>query len=692
MRQFEQMSLVDDDEPIITRYHGNKQLSKVRRQHREAAARGTMERPFVAWDGEGWNDEKGRHKYVLLANSLGQRIIADHGKSLSQKDVFKFFMDTKRAVPDAYHVVYGGNYDFNMIIKGNGLHPNFAKVLYLVGAIVYDNYIVRYTPKRILQVTETQFSKPDEAIETASFTLYDVLPFFQTSFVKACDSYLGTDWFERDTIIAQKKERGNFSWDKLDEIIYYNDAELVNLVALMNELRQRLFDAGLLVSKWYGPGAIAELMFRRNNVKNAMDQTYHETKPELAAASRAAYSGGRFELIRPGHSSKPVYEYDINSAYPYAMTKLPNLQRGKWRHVNRDPGDVHFGVYHAQFHMARLPDYEHIPPQPLFARLQGGQILYPTQVSGWYWSPEIRVARNYVERHGGELRIDQAWIFEEADPSDRPMAFIEEYYRQRQLLKRLGNGAQVGIKLGLNSLYGKMAQQVGYDPDKKRLPPFHQLEWAGWVTSHCRAQLLEAVVENLDEVVAFETDAVFSLCELPRLRVGNGLGEWERVKFSNMTYLQSGLRFGDLEDGTPEPRTRGFSELNMSRGDIVNGLLDGVWSIEVPDRKFITIGTALYQNFHEWCQWKDSTKTVELMEFNMGSKRVHLNAVQCLGCANTFEMGYKPIIRPDAWHETWVPWLEMVENSQHAVLWVNPDEHKAVKQRLENYDEHEVLF
>ena len=42
-----------------------------------------------------------------------------------------------------------------------------------------------------------------------------------------------------------------------------------------------------------------------------------------------SYYGGRFEILKRGFIGKG-YLYDINSAYPYALTQIPDLSKGKW--------------------------------------------------------------------------------------------------------------------------------------------------------------------------------------------------------------------------------------------------------------------------------------------------------------------------------------------------------------------------
>ncbi len=46
-----------------------------------------MRKPFVSWDGEGYTDDYGKHHYWLLANSIGDRIIAPVGRSFLRRSL-----------------------------------------------------------------------------------------------------------------------------------------------------------------------------------------------------------------------------------------------------------------------------------------------------------------------------------------------------------------------------------------------------------------------------------------------------------------------------------------------------------------------------------------------------------------------------------------------------------------------------
>ena len=652
-----------------------------------------LTRPFIAWDGEGVTDAlSGKHYYNMLANSMGagisQKIKNGKYSGLATERILEFLCAEGKKYPDCIHIIYGGGYDFNMFLKD--LNKDEVKEIYSTDSIVWRGYSIKWRRGRSFEVRNLMERGTNTVI------IYDVLPFFQTSFVNACDSYLGNNFKFRDVIVEQKANRGTFQVEDFETVKRYNQYELDNLVALAKELRIRLDKVGIRIKRWDGPGAIAAELLSRYNVQDAMA----ECPTAVANAARFAYSGGRFELIKCGVSNEPVYEYDINSAYPYALQFLPNLQNGKWRYTSRDrtrirpPRDrTKFALYHAIFsepeQYSSLEPHGIKHPRPLFKRIKNGNIYYPEHSEGWFWASEIFEANEYVKRYPGTLTLLECWEFIEYDPTDKPFSFVPELYKERQRLKAAGDGANVGLKLGLNSMYGKLAQQVGWKIDEfsgqLRKPPFHQLEWAGYTTAMCRSLVLDAAIDNLDSVVAFETDALFVTERLDKLKISSDLGDWEETVFENLSYIQSGFYFGTV-NGKDIVRSRGVDKDSISREAIEQSFIRFA-SYTARSSRFVTAGQALYQNWDDWTKWKTDPR--EVTAFNADTKRVHVFPL-CRTCGNDPGMLFhlnsesNPNLEK-GWHDTFTgfkahEWDGM--NAEYAVEWIVKDETEEMKQEI----------
>jgi hypothetical protein len=113
----------------------------------------------------------------------------------------------------------------------------------------------------------------------------------------------------------------------------------------------------------------------------------------------------------------------------------------------------------------------------------------------------------------------------------RPFDWVRDLYEKR---RQLGSDTRgYPLKLGLNSLYGKMAQRCGRGP-------YHDAVSAGFITAITRARLIEALAQDPKAVVMLATDAVFSTRPLA-LDIGGGLGQWECREWPDLFIAQPGV-------------------------------------------------------------------------------------------------------------------------------------------------------
>jgi hypothetical protein len=495
-----------------------------------------VHRKFVAWDGEGITHPGDvQQSYVLFGASTGDRI---RSKNLGTRQCLNLILRVEEANREAIHVGFSISYDANMILKDL---PNSAL------RRVWAGRWTRWQGFRIQWLAGKWFSvSRGRKAQLVHARIFDVFGFFQSSFLAAVTEFLPADDPEVARIRAGKKLRRVFSWQELDStIVPYWEQELRMLVQIMDALRADLESAGFWLSSWHGPGAVANRVFLNWNIQKAKSD---DILPVISGASRLAYAGGRFEQFRVGHHNSVVWEYDIRSAYPSIIRKLPNLSGGSWRFAKDFEPDT-FAVWKIAYNDISSVRGSRIGGHPFFHRDKNGLVSFPPLVDSWAWTPEAAFSPESVR--GG-------WVFDPADPDDLPFAFVEDFYLTRRKWKEEGNSAQRALKLALNSLYGKMAQRKGWKEGGKK-PTWHQLEWAGYITSAVRAMLWEAYISASESIVAMETDALFSTRPLS-LPVGAELGEWEVTKFEKLTYIQSGFYYGELPGGEVVTKYRGFDK------------------------------------------------------------------------------------------------------------------------------------
>lgn len=470
--------------------------------------------PFIGWDGEGY----GNHHYGLFGNSLGSMV---QGTSLTYADCLPLLMDSPK---QAIHVIYAGTYDVTMMFRGT---PQIQAILNGQWCSV-GRYRLRFLRGKSLNVKDTYTGE--------SRTLYDVFSFFGSSFVKACREYLTDDQLHSlDVIAGMKDQRSSFT-SITPEIREYMRGELVLLVQLATTLRERLAAVDIYPTRWHGPGAVASTVLKQQGIKAYLG----EQTQDLTLAAESAYYGGRFEMFKRGTHYGPAYQYDIRSAYPHAMTRLPALDGVTWS--RRDGGKVteDFALY--RVNRRHVEQWQTVPH-----RTRWGAIYFPEFVNGWYWGVELPHGMPCVERWTPDNIMHY------------PFRFVSEMYDNRARLKQQGKPEQLALKLALNSLYGKVAQSKGANWNGRRWqkPTYHQPMWAGYITAYTRALIQQAMHLAGDDLIAVETDAVFTTKPLD-LILGTQLGSWEETVYDGIKYIQSGVHMM-LSDGEWSYKSRGLT-------------------------------------------------------------------------------------------------------------------------------------
>lgn len=550
--------------------------------------------PFVGWDGEGM-DIEGIHRYTLLANSLGRYVSNKEGLTTYQCLDFMTDPATLAETGEAINVMFSGSYDANMIL--GDLSWQQVKQLCKHLEIRWQNFRIKYRPGsffKVYRLAEPYYREPTKVRKggwnvISQCILYDVWGFFQHSFVAALKEWGVGDPALIDAIEAMKKRRGTFTKEEEGEVLGYCLSECQMLVELADQLRRMCLRIGYVPKSWTGPGALASAFYDKHKIRSHMDHTLADGSREpMADAALYAYFGGRIEPIRYGRHEGKVYAHDIRSAYPFGMVHLPCLAHGEWR---QEPSS--FTMYHLT---ARARDDDMRIVQPLPNRTAEGRVFFPGVTQGWYWTPEYEASSRHAD-----VEVDDCWGWHQ-DCEHQPFAPVEALYLARSDMKKRGDPAQLSAKLLLNSLYGKMCQRKGWRPGQK-IPPYHQLEWAGYVTSKTRAMVYELAMTNPSAVISFETDGVYAT--EPLTANGDGsLGSWEVEEYDEIIYVTSGLYW--LRKGDEWiSKYRGLDAGSLSIHDVLIGWQLGEEHTPARRTRFRGMFTSVPtpERWVQWCQW-----------------------------------------------------------------------------------------
>lgn len=554
---------------------------------------------FIAIDGEGRNRGK-QHDYYLMCASTGGYI--ESKRQLSTFQCLDFLLECGKS--DAVLVGFGLGYDFTKILEDI---PDSA----LLRLFHKDTIGIRDTDtgkEYILQLVVGKWLKINKTI------VFDVFSFFQKSFVRALEEWKITTADKADAILAMKQQRGQFDKVDNDTIRSYCFSECELLVQLMEAFEQSIEPLGIELTSWHGPGALAKAMLKNQDM-NQYRRVGYERIPERNRIFRSAYYGGRFETIDIGWIGKharthtateretawqnrdrqstadQLYDYDINSAYPYATSMLPCIACGRWRNSNvYNP--QYLGMWHVRFsrgnghYPGSLADPYKLGPFPF--RFPNGTIVYPNHGEGWYWTFEVQVALTMTD-----LTIDiLEGIYYEPHCDHAPFNWIPELYRLRAELKRAGNIAHISYKLVYNSIYGAFAQRQFEDG---RTPYWQTYAWAGMITSRCRAQILAACLQDEDSIISIATDGI--LCSRPLdLPVSDQLGQWEHHTYDAGFIAQSGIMMLQKDENIIY-KTRGNSPDEIDWPELMRRFDDmgPIASIAYKTTRFMGIGLSAHR-------------------------------------------------------------------------------------------------
>lgn len=497
---------------------------------------------FFAIDGEGREtDGLGRQAYQLMAGSNGQGmdITLNKGRPLSAAECLDWMLDE---IPEDHIVIaFAFGYDTAQILRqlpSDILFDLYHREERLAEQpprryVYWGHYGIDFLPGKSLSIWTVY----------RSLMIHDVFGFFQKSFITAMTNW--QTWGEDERLIREGKERRYDDDEPFDYELegQYSLAECAGLCRMMDKVRNSASEAGYPLRAYNGSGSLAQAMLSKHNVME-----YCKPVPEeMDEICARGYFGGRFEGAMFGAINQTGYLYDIASAYPYQMTMLPCLAHGSWKYQRKYNGRK-IGIWHVRWKDCTIGSDFFGAWGVLPFRDEQGNISFPSDGEGWYWSQELGPA---IAVAGGTIKAVEGWVWHPSC-SHTPFDWIPADYQRRREAKERGElGLEMVLKLGLNSLYGKTAQTVGQ-------PKVASWAWAGMITAGTRGQLLTAVAQNPDKIVATATDSVLSLTPLD-LPMGKRLGEWELTEQTISFYAQSGLWLWEGDGSKPRSKTRGIS-------------------------------------------------------------------------------------------------------------------------------------
>jgi len=236
-------------------------------------------------------------------------------------------------------------------------------------------------------------------------------------------------------------------------------------------------------------------------------------------------------------------------------------------------------------------------------------------------------------------------------------------------------------------MYGAFARRVGWNRQTRKAPRSHELAWAGYITSWCRAAVWEPAYKawhkgNGRGLISIDTDGItatvpFDIQDLPN-GVGEDLGQWKLEEWTGILQWQNGIYWLRDSDGNwSEPKSRGIPKGSIPFNAAMSALENMDFSIRpfihprirLVRTRFVGYSQAIRGQFGKWRRW--ITEPVEIMMGGMPQGKAFHFFLYCNACkaaANGKKYppedirGMHTITSTAPSHETsWphkLPWLE----------------------------------
>lgn len=304
-----------------------------------------------------------------------------------------------------------------------------------------------------------------------------------------------------------------------------------------------------------------------------------------------SYCGGRFEIVKRGVFDEIIYQYDIASAYPWALSQCPwltNTAESRW--TNRFSDNALYGTYRVSF---EYDCYLGIAP----AWKEGIRTYSKAEKDTWLSRPEVA----WLLNHGAQIKILRALEVFDDNATDLWRQVIGELYAMKS--NAPDEATRRGAKVILNSQYGVLIQLIrrngAWVPINEAKNPvdfagklaleepprefeggkYYSPLYASNLTGLVRVKLLDAALAVGESAyIGGHTDSVLSRKPLPDSFLKKELGGWGLEEKATEAHI---CKTGMYSIGT-KIKTRGITKVGtpdlLWKGEVERNVRCGIKS------------------------------------------------------------------------------------------------------------------
>ena len=480
-------------------------LSKISLSHQDRNEARSDLRQVYALDTE--TDENG--DITILADSDGHYLELD---DITPEKVIKFLFSKR--FQGSWNFFYYITFDAEVILKLFGdLLYDYKRTRILT--FHFQDYTIEYIPQKKIAIRKGHHS----------CVFFDIAQYYQESLDNAYLHNIGKvpNWYT-----DAKSKRSHYTRYYYKRFPYKVRKYCLQDCTYTKQLAEHwikvFFEAfNFYPQRFISSGYLAEKVLINNKINIPL---FGEIPFEINEFAWRCYYGARFEIIKRGFIGN-AHLYDINSAYPYALSIIPDITKGTWKKSKTLLDDALLGFFKIE---CNIPDIKYIPPFPF--RTNNKLFFLSGKFTTYCTLAELKSCND-----PSFYKILESYQYFDDNPTYPYKKFIESIYNKRLKFKEQNNPLQLPLKIILNSIYGKTAQRVG-----NRMGNLFNPIIASTITGMTRAMLYDFVKKHGIEhnVVSFATDSIITTRKLDVNSIK--LGDFSHDNSASDVYvLQNGI-------------------------------------------------------------------------------------------------------------------------------------------------------
>jgi hypothetical protein len=507
----------------------------------------------------------------LIADSTGRKL------ALKGLDEYLQFL-TYKPYRNTVNWFYNLTYDTNSLLKF--LNRQQRKEIVANNQIDVGKYRISMIPNKELKISiikKGEYNKDGTLKIQNSVFFFDLAQFYDFKRLKTLAKQVNMEKIEVEDI-------ANIDWYKYTLDVDYNN--LINSRCIVDcEITKALADKLtieinklVIINKYKSKASIARKYVLENLKKKLSLPDYG-----LLQASLDCYHAGHIETLRMG-KFRNIHNYDINSAYPHAMSNIYETDGAYVRNRQYEPDSI-YSYYKIDV------DYDNRYISPLWVSRASNNYHATGMFQTWVTKTEYE----YLEVQGYDIIIENAYHLMRTSDSIKPFEnIIDDLYQRRLQAKEEKDDIQKVIKVILNSMYGVTINTVlkyetteedtdmwivnayneiiNYKKTFKATNMYNPL-FAAEITAQTRMKIFNDFGGHVKNVNSINTDGVYLTKKLNHLKLDNKLGNYSYEKIDNQILLGSGRYFYQNEDGSIDSDKSRFRSVSMAPDEMF-GMMD----------------------------------------------------------------------------------------------------------------------